>query len=68
MKKTTVVIDEELLQRAMEIIGAKSKRETLETGLRCLLGERTRKKLREELGTFDLDLSLEDLERLRDES
>jgi len=63
--KTTVVIDEELLREAMEATGAKTKREAIESGLRELVRRKSLKALREELGSFDLDLSLQELERRR---
>lgn len=63
--KTTVVIDEKLLDEAVRAIGAKSKREAIEAGLRELVKRTHREALRRELGTFDLDLTLEDLGRLR---
>ena len=62
MGKTTVVIDDHLLKDA---IGARSKREAIEAGLRALVRQRHREALRKELGTFDLDLTLDELERLR---
>ena len=65
--KTTVVIDEELLREAMEATGAKTKREAIEAGLRELVRRKNLKALREELGSFDLELSLEELERRRSE-
>ena len=66
MGKTTVFIDERLLREAMEKIGAKTKRQAIEAGLRELIHHREREALRKELGTYDLDLDLETLERLRD--
>ena len=65
MRKTTVFIDEELLKAAAEAIGAQTKKETIEAGLLSLVRQRNREQLREELGTFDIDLTLEELERLR---
>ncbi|MCD6169869.1 MAG: type II toxin-antitoxin system VapB family antitoxin [Candidatus Latescibacteria bacterium] len=65
--KTTVVIDEELLREAMEATGAKTKREAIESGLRELVRRKSLKALREQLGSFDLELSLEELERRRSE-
>jgi len=66
MKKTTVVVDENLLKEAMEAVGARSKREAIEKGLRFLVRWHNREALRRELGTFEMDLTLEELERLRD--
>lgn len=65
MGKTTVLIDEKLLRDAMESIGAKTKKQTIEAGLRQLIRRREREALRKELGTYELDLDLETLERLR---
>ena len=53
MKKTTVVIDEELLKAAIE------------AGLRSLVRNCNREALRKEWGTFEIDLTLDELERLR---
>jgi len=66
MGKTTVSLDEKLLQEAMEKIGAKTKKQAIEAGLRELIHHKEREALRRELGTYDLDLDLETLERLRD--
>jgi len=65
MNKTTVVIDEKLLETAIKIAGVKTKREAIEVGLRELIRARNRDVFRKELGTFDIDISLEDLERMR---
>ena len=66
MGKTTVIIDEKLLRHAMETIGAKTKKQVIEAGLRELIRNNEREALRRELGTYDLDLDLETLQRLRD--
>ncbi|RLD97585.1 MAG: type II toxin-antitoxin system VapB family antitoxin [Aquificota bacterium] len=65
--KTTVVIDDKLLKEAMEAIGARTKKETIEAGLKELVRKKNLQALKEELGTFDLDLTLEELEKLRSE-
>ncbi len=67
MRKTTVLLDENLLQSAMEAIQAKSKREAITAGLETLVKQWNVNKLREELGTYDLDLTLQDLKRLRND-
>jgi Arc/MetJ family transcription regulator len=67
MRKTTVQIDEKLLQKAIEAIGAKTKKEAIEAGLQELVRQRYREALRKELGTYDLELTLEELEQLRGE-
>ena len=65
MKKTTVMIDEDLLEQAVQAIGARSKREAIIVGLQTLVRRKNRELLRRELGTFDLDLDLGSLEELR---
>lgn len=65
MGKTTVQIDERLLEEAMKATGAKTKKEAIEAGLRSLVRNKNREALRKELGTFDLDLTLNELERMR---
>ena len=55
MGKTTVVIDDKLLQAAIE------------EGLKELVHRKNMEGLRRELGTFDFDLTLTKLERLRKE-
>ena len=65
MKKTTVLIDEQLLTDAMEAIGARTKKEAISAGLEALVKHHHRQSLQKELGTYDIDLNLEELERLR---
>ena len=67
MAKTTVVIDDELLDEALKASGAKTKKEVIAAGLRELVRRQNLEALRRELGTFDIALSPEELERLRDE-
>lgn len=66
MGKTTVVIDDRLLESAIEAMGAKNKRQVIEEGLRELVRRRNMEALSKELGTFDIDLNLGELERLRE--
>ena len=66
MGKTTVVIDNNLLKAAIEITNAKSKREVIEKGLIELVHKKNIEALRKELGTFDLDLTLEKLDDIRE--
>ncbi|MGA1844852.1 MAG: type II toxin-antitoxin system VapB family antitoxin [bacterium] len=67
MKKTTVFIDEELLKNAIKVIQARSKKEAIEEGLKALIRQHNREALLKELGTFDMDLTLDELERLRND-
>lgn len=63
--KTTVVLDDKLLEGAVEAINAKTKKEAIEAGLKELINKKNREALRSELGSYDLDLSLEKLEEMR---
>ena len=65
MRKTTVMINDNLLEKAIAAIGARTKKEAIEAGLRSLIQQHNREALREDLGTFDINLTLEELERLR---
>ena len=65
MKKTTVVLDETLLQEAKEATGAKTKKETIETALSEVVKRRQRELLIEEMGTYNLDLEQDDIEKMR---
>jgi Arc/MetJ family transcription regulator len=67
MAKTTVIIDDKLLDEAMRVSGAKTKKQAITTGLKELIRRKKLEALRQELGTFDLAISLEDLEKLRNE-
>ncbi len=67
MAKTTVVIDDELLEEAMRVTSAKTKKQVISAGLKELIRRKNLEALRQEAGTFDLALSLEELEKLRNE-
>ena len=66
MGKTTVVIDNNLLKAAIEVTKAKSIREVIEKGLIELVHKKNIEALRKELGTFDLDLTPEKLDEIRE--
>jgi Arc/MetJ family transcription regulator len=65
MQKTTVEIDEKLLEKAMQLSGAKTKKRAIEYGLKELIKSINRDLFKKELGTFNMDLTSEDLERMR---
>ncbi len=67
MGKTTVLIDETLIKEALKATHLKTKKDVIEQGLRELLRMKNREILRQELGTFDIDLSLEELKEKRAE-
>ncbi len=65
MHKTTVAINEKLLKAAIQAIGAKTKKDAIEAGLISLVRSSNREALRKELGTYDISLTLRDLEKSR---
>jgi Arc/MetJ family transcription regulator len=67
MGKTTVFIDDTLINNALKVSNLKTKKEVIEAGLRELVRKRNRELLRQELGSFDIDLSLEELKKRRAE-
>ncbi len=67
MMRRTVIIDDELLEEARRTLGTRSIRETIELGLREAVRRRRLEELRRSLGTVDLDLTPEELARLRNE-
>ena len=65
MGKTTVLVDEALIKTALKVTHLKSKKEVIEAGLQELIKKRNRALLVRELGSFDIDLSLSELQKLR---
>lgn len=65
MGRTTLEVDNALIETAMELSGQKTKTQTIELALRELIRHREREYLRRDLGTFELDLDAEELRRLR---
>lgn len=63
--KTTVVVDDDLMRSAMKAARVTTKREAIELGLRELVKKRNVAALRDELGTYDLALDLDELKKLR---
>jgi hypothetical protein len=68
MKKTTVLLNEQLLREAKKAVGAQSTREVIEIGLYSLVRQANREALRKELGTYEIDLTPDELEALRNAS
>ena len=67
LMRTTVELDEKLLQDAMAATGAKKKRQTLELALREIVRQRRLERLRQRLGKTPLTITLEDLQQMRAE-
>ena len=63
--RTTVDLPADLMARAMELSSARTKREVLTTALDEYVKRLLRERLLEMLGTGFLDMTQEDLERMR---
>jgi Arc/MetJ family transcription regulator len=67
MRKTTVFVDETLIRDALKVTRLKTKKEVIDAGLRELIRKKNREMLKQELGTFDIELTLKDLQKQRAE-
>jgi Arc/MetJ family transcription regulator len=65
MGKTTVFVDETLIELALKASKLKTKKEVIEAGLKELVRKKNQELLRQELGSFDIDLPLDELKRRR---
>ncbi len=63
--RTNIVIDDELMKRAMRASGAKTKREAVEAGLRLLVTIRQQSKMRELRGKLRWQADLQAMRRSR---
>ena len=66
--RTTLELDEELLREAMRLLGTKTKRETVRRALEAVVAQRRKERLQAKLGRLDLDLTLADLKRMREDA
>ncbi len=67
MARMTVMMDEGLLEEARRLSGAKTKREAIEIALRQLVCRLRRREMATHAGTIELELTQEELQRLREE-
>jgi len=67
--RTTIDLDDDLVREAMDLLGARTKRAAIQRSLEELVRRKRRERLRGKLGKLDLDLTLSNLDRMRqDES
>jgi len=66
--RTTVDIDERLLAEAMRLLNVRTKKEAIRRSLENLVQTKRRELLRKKLGQTDLALTLEELEKLREDA
>jgi len=58
-------MDEKLLERARQILGTSTIKDTVEESLRRVLRQQALKELADSLGTFDIDLTPQKLRQMR---
>jgi len=63
--RTTLQIDDTLLDEAMRLSGARTKTDAINRALAEFVRRQERELLRQELGSFDIDLDLDELRRRR---
>lgn len=65
--RRTIVLDDKILAEAREALGTRTIRETVELALREATRRKRLEELRQWLGTGDINITLEELLRLREE-
>ena len=68
MGRTMMRLDDELLREAMRLSGARTKREAVELALREWVRTLRRQQAAEHAGRIELDLTVEELWKQREES
>ena len=63
--RSTIDIDDTLIKEAMKLTKAKTKRELINMSLQEIINKARRQRLVNRLGHFNLNLSLEELEKMR---
>jgi hypothetical protein len=63
--RTTVVLDDRLVEEARKVLGGESLRSMIETSLREAIKLRQREALRQAIGAMDLAITEEDLAHMR---
>ena len=67
--RTTIDLDDDLVKEAMDLLGVKTKRAAIQRSLQEMIRRERRNRLKGRFGRLDLQLTLNDLERMRqDES
>lgn len=65
--RMTVTLDEDLLEEAKSVLGKKTKKEVIEEALRELVRKKRRERAIADAGKVDLDITLDELLRMRKE-
>jgi len=65
--RMSVTLDEKLLEEAQEVSGKKIKREVIEEALKEFIKKKRREEAIKHAGTIQVDITLEELLRMREE-
>ncbi len=65
--RTTIDIDEKLLNEAMNVTNASTKRELIRISLQEVIRKAHVERLRKRLGKYTFDLTLDELEQIRND-
>jgi len=65
--RSTIDIDGDLLEEARGLTGAKTKKDVIDISLRELVGKKRREHLAAMFGSSPLDMSPDDLEKMRED-
>ena len=65
--RRTIVVDDRVLEDAREALGTRTIRETVELALREATRRRRLEELWESFGTWEIDMTVEELLKLREE-
>ena len=67
--RTTIDLDDDLVKEVMDLLGVKTKRAAIHRSLQEMIRRERRNRLKGRFGRLDLQLTLNDLEKMRqDES
>lgn len=66
--RTTIDINEKLVEKVKNILGVKTKKDAVEYSLEFLVREKQRERLRSKIGKKELNLTLDELEKIREET
>jgi Arc/MetJ family transcription regulator len=66
--RTTIDINEKLVEKVKNILGVKTKKDAVEYSLEFLVREKQRERLRSKIGKKKLNLTLDELEKIREET
>ena len=65
--RMSVTLNEQLLEEAQEVTGRKTKREVIEEALKEIIRKKRRDGAIQHAGTIQIDMTLEELLRMREE-